>query len=193
MRTLSTTMGLLLCACLCAQVEPHPKDENAPPPHVLVPYKDVATGLHGFAARDGRSIPARYEDAAWFSNGFASVRSNGLWGLIDTTGRQVLAPLYRDVWPVEEGTTICFKPGSSDPCLVHVPGSAVCVPFNAYFAAWKTELRASTIQDKELVIRVLEMQGAPEPILREMKGLEATYVAIAAVRAAATRRLLAAR
>ena len=39
-------------------------------------------------------MPFKYETADDFSEGLAPVRSNGKWGYIDTTGREVIPCIY---------------------------------------------------------------------------------------------------
>ncbi|MBQ9548224.1 MAG: WG repeat-containing protein [Bacteroidales bacterium] len=63
----------------------------------LVPAKDKATKRYGYHIKGKDKtwvIKPVYEDAKRFSNGFAEVKTGGLWGVIDLQGRPVLPPVY---------------------------------------------------------------------------------------------------
>jgi hypothetical protein len=52
----------------------------------------------GFMDKDGKLvIPAQFDTARGFENGYARVEKDGHWGLIDKTGNWILEPVYRDV------------------------------------------------------------------------------------------------
>lgn len=57
--------------------------------------RDTRTNLLGFADTTGAVvIPAAYEEAFDFSEGYASVCVGGLWGHIDAQGNMICAPKY---------------------------------------------------------------------------------------------------
>lgn len=52
----------------------------------------------GFVSPDGTIyIEAEYEDAKSFANGYAAVKKNGLWGIIDRENRMVVEPQFHDI------------------------------------------------------------------------------------------------
>jgi hypothetical protein len=48
-------------------------------------------------------IPARFQDAYYYSEGLAAVRYYGKWGFIDHAGEWVISPRYTDAKPFREG------------------------------------------------------------------------------------------
>jgi hypothetical protein len=67
-------------------------------------FKSEATGRWGFYAPDGRvAIPARFERAQEFSEGFAAVREGTRWAYIDTQGRRLSKDTYSDAMSFSEG------------------------------------------------------------------------------------------
>lgn len=49
----------------------------------------------GYANLSGKIVvPCKYEDAQSYENGFALIREKGLYGMLDTTGKTIVAPLY---------------------------------------------------------------------------------------------------
>jgi hypothetical protein len=121
------------------------------------------------------------------------VKLDGLWGVIDTLGTVVIGPKYDRIGGIQDGSTVALLPGATDACLVVLRGRTLCMPFNEYWTVWVAELRRSTMPDKELIIRVLEMHATPASRFTEMLNLEDTYVAMGKVRSATTRTLLDAR
>ena len=61
-------------------------------------YAAVKIGdLWGYVDKDGKLvIPAQFEDARSFSNGFAAVKVEGKWGFIDLDGKTVIQPQFDD-------------------------------------------------------------------------------------------------
>jgi len=60
---------------------------------------DPASGCtYGYLNRNGKlAIPPRFDRAEDFYNGYAAVRVGEKWGLIDTTGRLVMEPMYESI------------------------------------------------------------------------------------------------
>ena len=48
-------------------------------------------------------VPARFEDARDFSQGFAAVKLDGKWGFIDETGEYIVPPCYSDAREFSSG------------------------------------------------------------------------------------------
>ena len=73
-------------------------------------YKD---GKVGFIYSTGRLvIPCEYDNASYFSEGFAPVEKNGKWGFIDTNGRLVI-PCEYEYGDIDtcDGNILCLKNG----------------------------------------------------------------------------------
>jgi hypothetical protein len=51
-------------------------------------------------------VTPQYEDAGYFSEGLAPVKSNGLWGYIDTTGKTVIDFQYYYAYTFSEGRAV---------------------------------------------------------------------------------------
>ena len=61
-------------------------------------------GLYGFTGRDGRYvIPAQYENAEHFSEGFASARTDKGWAYINKKREMVIQPHFVETLPFSEG------------------------------------------------------------------------------------------
>ncbi|MGI6123093.1 MAG: WG repeat-containing protein [Acetivibrionales bacterium] len=75
----------------------------------LMMYRDEDTGLFGFKNMQGDIvIKAEYYEASPFLNGYAFVNAasdsyNGLYGIIDTAGNQVLEPKYCGIMRMNNG------------------------------------------------------------------------------------------
>ncbi len=172
------------------QLDVDPDQETMLPAHVLVVHQDSSSKLYGYAARDGRTIKAGFEDAEPFRDGYAVVKFKGAWGVIDTTGGFALEAKYAQVMPPVDGSTVAFQSGSPDPCVIKIRSQVKCLPYAEYWLAWKQQLRASAVPDKELILRILEMNADPLSRQKEIITLEDTYVLMDEVRAKATRQLL---
>ena len=55
------------------------------------------------SVNQAKGIAFQYELAGLFKSGVAPVKSNGLWGLIDTKGAWLVAPKYTDAGRLQEG------------------------------------------------------------------------------------------
>jgi hypothetical protein len=67
-------------------------------------YPVAVEGKYGYIdARGELRIPARYDEAHSFSEGFASVRDGDAWAFIDTRGERVLGPGYEAASSFFEG------------------------------------------------------------------------------------------
>ncbi len=67
-------------------------------------------GSWGFINRLGEwVIDNKYEEAFYFSEGFAAVKFYGNWGFIDRTGEWTIQPTYRDAKPFKEGLACVMK------------------------------------------------------------------------------------
>lgn len=182
---------LMLIGVLPARAQDHPHEQELPPVHLLIAKQDKATKLFGYSARDGRTLPAIYVEAQDFADGHAVVKLPGGWGAIDSLGHVVVEAKYAEVWQPADGWTIAFQANDTAPCLVPLGGPAQCVPFATYWKAFEIEMHASNIADKELILRVLQMQQDPRERWSEMKNLEATYAEMTDVRTATIKRVLA--
>src|SRR5271170_7980314 len=80
---------------------------GGPPPKPAAPAKtdeEVSFPKWGYIDPTGLLIiPAQFEVARSFSEGYAGVRQGGLWGFIDKTGKFVIPCHYQDVGPFSEG------------------------------------------------------------------------------------------
>lgn len=66
-------------------------------------------GKFGYKNRqNGFEIKPHYEDARHFSEGLAAVRSGGLWGFIDRSGKTVIAPRFDAVHVIGFSSAHCF-------------------------------------------------------------------------------------
>lgn len=64
----------------------------------------IKDGMVGFINPTGvEMIPASYEDSGNFSEGFAAVKENGKWGLIDTSGNPTTEFLYNSIDEMSNG------------------------------------------------------------------------------------------
>lgn len=81
-------------------------EETVPTPSPT-PFPDYASGteLFGMISAAGKIvIQPKYEYLDLFAdNGLARFRHHGLWGFVDESGTEVLAPLYEDAMPFSNG------------------------------------------------------------------------------------------
>ena len=71
----------------------------------LVPF--LKKGKWGFAEHDGTVVVTNKYDAAWgMNNGVARVRNAALMGLVDSTGKEILAPRFSEITETTFGTFV---------------------------------------------------------------------------------------
>jgi len=58
-----------------------------------------------------RGIPFQYEVAGLFKSAVAPAKLNGLWGLIDTAGKWLVSPQYKEIGRLSEGAMAVEKKG----------------------------------------------------------------------------------
>ncbi len=167
-----------------------PMEDDGPAPHVLVPVRSEENGLIGFSSGSGRSIAPVYDEAGWFEEGVAPVKLNGKWGLIDTLGRPVTEMKYDMLSNRTNGRAVGYMNDGALVCILRRKKAEVCVAWDTYWAAWKQELEATTLADKVLILRVLEMHRDPASRLKEMTHLQQTYQEVVQVRERAVDRVL---
>lgn len=51
-------------------------------------------------------VKPKYEQVIDFSEGYASVKKNGKWGFIDSTGKEIISPKYQHVSPFRKGLAV---------------------------------------------------------------------------------------
>ena len=61
--------------------------------------------------KKAEGIAFQYEVAGLFKNGVAPAKLNGLWGLIDTTGKWLVSPQYKEIGRLSEGLVAVEKNG----------------------------------------------------------------------------------
>ena len=130
----SLLLLLLLCTCAPAlltaqevtmEYYPPPSENTYPFNRGLVPFQE--NGRHGYRRPDGSVVvPARYQEAfSWQPDGYAVVRGSTLrnngWGLIDTSGRVVIAPRFTKISPLSPTHYAAF---TADSALVYAVPSA---------------------------------------------------------------------
>ena len=75
---------------------PHLFDPVVSAPNCTDPFPVRLGGKWGFVGLDGQLLhdPPAFDSAHYFANGHAFVLQNRKWGIIDRTGRMVVAPMY---------------------------------------------------------------------------------------------------
>ncbi|MDY2917087.1 MAG: WG repeat-containing protein [Muribaculaceae bacterium] len=104
--TLTATISETAPATLTGALTPKPTDHYADDIAHTKEYeyfKDYSTGKYGYKHNGRVVIPAKYDDAYWFSEGLASVKINGKWGFIDKTDTMVIPAKYDGALYFREG------------------------------------------------------------------------------------------
>ena len=104
--TLTATVSETAPATLTGALTPKPTDPYADDIALTKEYeyfKDYSTGKYGYKHKGRVVIPAKYDDAWYFSEGLALVKINGKWGFIDKTGAMVIPAKYDVACPFIEG------------------------------------------------------------------------------------------
>ncbi len=84
-------------------------------------FRETADGKSGYIDNTGtRVIAADYDDASDFENGMAKVKVGDNWGVIDTNGKQRLAPLWSVVGDIVSPDQKEFWVGSHTDNLMHL-------------------------------------------------------------------------
>ncbi len=69
----------------------------------LMKVEDYETGLSGYIDIDGNYVvEPKYESAGQYTNGYAKVKKNGVWGIINRKGNEVIPCQYAEVGNVSE-------------------------------------------------------------------------------------------
>lgn len=90
----------------------------------LSPVLDTKSGLYGFCSLKGElMIDARYEDVCAFSEGYAAVCTDGLWGHIDRQGNVACAPQFEAGYSFINGLAVVW--GSEGDCVIRPDGTIV--------------------------------------------------------------------
>lgn len=95
-------------------------------------------------------IKPRFEEANVFLNGYATVRIGGRWGMIDSTGREVLPLKYRDLDYFAEGLAGASLDGKKFG-FVNTAG-AVVIPFTFDGVGSFSEGRATAIMGRKCAL-----------------------------------------
>jgi hypothetical protein len=91
-------------------------------------------GLCGAVRRDGSvAVPPRYDWVGTFSDGRASIRTNGLYGFVDERGNEIVPPRYRIVGDYQFGFAQVDIDGKSG--LIDLDGRLVIEPRYGFIEA----------------------------------------------------------
>lgn len=82
----------------------------------------------------------KYDDIGFFSEGFAAVEKDGMYGFIDKTGKLVIPTIYEYVQPFSEGLAAVNRDGKWG--FIDKKGKMV-IPANFYFVSRFNEGLAS--------------------------------------------------
>ena len=107
--TLTATVSETAPATLTGALTPKPTDPYADDIALTKEYElftDSSTGKYGFKHNGRVVIPAKYDDVMYFSEGLASVKINGKWGVIDKSGTIVIPAKYDDAGDFSEGLAV---------------------------------------------------------------------------------------
>lgn len=91
----------------------------------LIPVRKK--GKWGYADRKGNVLfDNRYDQAFEMNDGYARIRQGELFGLIDSTGKECVAPAYQALQPAGQGLWIATGPGGAG--LIDVQGRLLIAP-----------------------------------------------------------------
>jgi hypothetical protein len=113
---------VFLLACCCAVdafAQPLEYNKYTPIPATapqrttnLARYCKTGTTRYGFSHKGQQLVPPIYEDAGVFSEGLVTVRRNGKYGFVDTTGAVVIPFEYDFAWGFEQGLAAVRQAGN---------------------------------------------------------------------------------
>jgi hypothetical protein len=106
-------------------------------------------------ATTGNIVNTDYSNTRGFSNGFAAVEKDGLWGYIDTTFSHVIAPTFENARDFNGGKSI-VKLLSGEEAVINTRGIVLLITErslvfeNGFYIAQDNNLKKATIYDVNL-------------------------------------------
>ncbi len=86
-------------------------------------------GLKGLYKPDGSlSISCRYEDITSANNSQYYIKKDGLWGLANSSGTEIIPPLFNDILPHEQGSNLFFVRRYNKLGLYNCDKSSLVIP-----------------------------------------------------------------
>jgi hypothetical protein len=83
----------------------------------------------GYVDRYGNvKIPFRYDDVYKFNKGFAYVKRNHKFGVIDTEGKEITSCIYDDIWHIHGALTVAQQGGDTEYDIVILDNGQTVLP-----------------------------------------------------------------